>query len=211
MYLSRLLLDPHSRQARRDLADAQELHRTLLSAFGRAPDGADARAHFGVLHRTEIDSRKGEIAVLVLSRATPDWTRLPVGVLVDTPATKRVDEAYAGIQAGAGFRFRIVANPTKAAFVRGERGTRRSITSDEERLAWLGRQFDRAGARVVSAVPRPVQSVVLRHGGKSVSLPAVRFDGLVEVTDPARFQAALAGGIGAGKAYGMGLLTIAAA
>jgi CRISPR system Cascade subunit CasE len=211
MYLSRILLDPRSREVRRDLADVQELHRTLLSAFGRAPEGVDARAHFGVLHRTEIDSQKAEIAVLILSREVPDWANLPAGVLVGSPQSKRIDDAYAGIRAGAAFRFRVVANPTKAAFVRGERGTRRSITSDEERLAWLGRQLDRAGARVVSAALRPAQSVVLHHGGKTVSLPAVRFDGLVEVTDPAAFRAALSNGIGAGKAYGMGLLTIAPA
>jgi CRISPR system Cascade subunit CasE len=211
MFLSRCLLDPRSRQVRRDLADAQELHRTLLSAFGQAPDGTDARAHFGVLHRTEINSRRAEIAVLVLSRETPDWTKLPAGVLAAAPATKRVDEAYAQIRAGASFRFRLVANPTRAAFVRGERGPRRAITSDEERLAWLGRQLGRAGARVVSAGTRPLPPVILRHGGKAVSLPSVRFDGLVEVADPAAFQAALVDGIGAGKAYGMGLLTIAPA
>ena len=211
MYLSRLLLDPRSRLVRRDLADAQELHRTILSGFGQAPEGTDARAHFGVLHRTEINSRKAEIAVLVLSRETPDWTKLPAGVLAATPATKRVDVAYASIRAGASFRFRLVANPTRAAFVRGERGTRRSITSDEERLAWLGRQLGRAGARVVSAETQPLLPVVLRNGDKPLSLPSVRFDGLVEVENPAAFQAALVDGIGAGKAYGMGLLTIAAA
>ena len=209
MYLSRLLLDPRSHLVRRDLADAHELHRTILSAFGQAPEGVEARAHFGVLHRTEISSRRAEIAVLVLSRETPDWTKLPVGMFAAAPATKRVDETYASIRAGATLRFRLVANPTKAAFVRGGRGTRRAITSEDEQVAWLERQLGRAGARMAGVALQPLPPVVLGHG-TATSLTAVRFDGLLEVTGPAAFQAALVAGIGAGKAYGMGLLTVAA-
>jgi CRISPR system Cascade subunit CasE len=37
----------------------------------------------------------------------------------------------------------------------------------------------------------------------------VLFNGTLAVTDPERFRAALATGIGSGKAYGFGLLSVA--
>jgi CRISPR system Cascade subunit CasE len=42
-------------------------------------------------------------------------------------------------------------------------------------------------------------------------LLAVRFDGLLQVADPARLQAALRQGIGSGKGLGFGLLSLAPA
>ncbi|MBX5446264.1 type I-E CRISPR-associated protein Cas6/Cse3/CasE, partial [Sphaerobacter sp.] len=33
MYLSRLILNPRSRDVRRDLADCQQLHRSVMSGF----------------------------------------------------------------------------------------------------------------------------------------------------------------------------------
>jgi CRISPR system Cascade subunit CasE len=38
---------------------------------------------------------------------------------------------------------------------------------------------------------------------------AVTFDGLLRVTDPEALLAALAGGIGSGKGFGFGLLSLA--
>jgi CRISPR system Cascade subunit CasE len=39
---------------------------------------------------------------------------------------------------------------------------------------------------------------------------AIWFEGLLEVTDPQRFAATLACGVGSGKAFGFGLLSVAA-
>ena len=44
--------------------------------------------------------------------------------------------------------------------------------------------------------------------GSMVSLLSVSFEGVLEITDEELFKAALTNGIGRGKAYGMGLLTI---
>ena len=43
---------------------------------------------------------------------------------------------------------------------------------------------------------------------KDVRLLSVTYEGLLTVTDAQKFRDALTGGIGRGKAYGMGLLTI---
>src|SRR5579862_9741781 len=115
IYLSRLILDPRSRQARRDLADCHQLHRTILAAFPRVPDGVtDARHHFGVLYRVESEARgsvsdrpeSGGIAVLVQANHQPDWKHLLPGYLLDVrtemanPVSKQVDALYDAIAPG---------------------------------------------------------------------------------------------------------------
>lgn len=48
-------------------------------------------------------------------------------------------------------------------------------------------------------------------GVKQLTFGAVQFDGLLEITDLEKFKQALADGIGPGKAYGFGMLSIAPA
>jgi CRISPR system Cascade subunit CasE len=52
------------------------------------------------------------------------------------------------------------------------------------------------------------------HGGgerrQRMTFGTVLFEGLLRVTDVERFRTTLASGIGSGKAYGFGLLSIAA-
>src|SRR5579863_2032849 len=77
IYLSRLLLNVRSREARQDLADCMSMHRTLMNAF---PDSLSAhgtaRAVAGVLYRIET-AVGGGITVIVRSALQPNWTRLP--------------------------------------------------------------------------------------------------------------------------------------
>ena len=123
MYLSRLILNGRSREARRDLANCHDLHRTVLRAFPDLPaDPAatgEARARLGVLFRLESDGRTGAARVLVQSRERPDWSRLPAGYMLETgglppnPDCKEITEAYAAIRAGDELVFRLRANPTK--------------------------------------------------------------------------------------------------
>ena len=51
-----------------------------------------------------------------------------------------------------------------------------------------------------------------KHGlGRPVTLLSVTYEGVLEVTDPVLFRETLTAGIGRGKAYGQGLLTVARA
>ena len=47
-----------------------------------------------------------------------------------------------------------------------------------------------------------------KTGKRAVALLSVTFDGILTVADPELFRKALVSGIGRGKAYGNGLLTI---
>jgi CRISPR system Cascade subunit CasE len=254
MYLSRLILNPRSREARHDLADCQRLHARLMLAFPPLPDAAGPpRSALGVLYRVEPQPRTGLTAVLVQSRQRPDWSRLPLGYLLDlgssgpeNPACKPVGAAHDAIRAGDELVFRLLANPTRRVHERrgeaGDRlaGKRVELHGEEAWQDWLARKGQQAGFRVlevrvrgsaapgsngdgagepipdVRALPREkVTGVREDHGAEGrrarLTFGAVLFEGRLRVDDAALFRRALDQGIGSGKAYGFGLLSIARA
>lgn len=228
LFLSRLILDPRSRQARRDLADCQQLHRTIMAAFPQA-ENQQAREQFGVLFRLE-SGPDGNPRLLVQSGAAPDWSRLPAGYLIDEALSKPVDHVFGMLAADRAFVFRLRANPTRRIKTRstpdGRRcnGTRVELHGEEEWLGWLRRKGEQYGFRLLSAHAAPgiadaracreARIIGNRGVGQSngrVTLFPVLFDGRLAVTDPARFREGLLRGIGPGKAYGLGLLSLAPA
>jgi CRISPR system Cascade subunit CasE len=239
LYLSRLILDTQSHMARRDLADCHQLHRRLLSAFPEAPDTASAREHFGLLYRAESFAPNPRLVrVLVQSAAVPDWSRLPKGYLATpldergNPAVRQIDAEYEQIRAGIRLVFRLRANPTMRVGANNTeqdarwRGKRIELRREEDQLAWLARKGERGGFRLagVDVQPELPDTRVAsqekargrrpaRDGGSPMTLSfgAALFEGRLEVTDPAAFVATLRAGIGSGKAFGFGLLSIATA
>lgn len=230
MILSRLLLNPQSRQAQRDLADIYQLHRTLMSAFPKQLPEKER-----VLFRLE-ESGDGRLSLLVQSRAVrPDWGRLPESYLLppdpfDATPNPAVKEASPAFVAGQRLRFRLRANPTvRKPTERGRQGPRVGIIGEENQLAWLGRKGAAGGFRSLEGVNVATLGRAFGLGRQRpkaagdeatpddpaerprarVELLVVQFDGLLEVTDPARFGESLLGGIGSGKGFGCGLLSLA--
>lgn len=225
MHLSRLLLNHKSRAVLRDLADSQELHRTVMSAFPQADTPEEgARKRFGVLHRLELDPRRGRLVLYVQSLERPDWSRLPPDYLLsapglENPATKSVAEAYRALKPGAVLSFRLKANPTRKIDTKtGPDGLRRhgrrvELVQEEDQATWLKRKGEQGGFQVLSARVGGLSKERSRHRGSGVSpltLAGVLFEGHLRVTDPERFlNHSLLRGIGPGKAYGLGLLSLA--
>jgi CRISPR system Cascade subunit CasE len=235
MYLSRLTLDARNRGVRRDLADCQQLHRTVLGAFPQAPAGAAARGHFGILHRVDIAPRSGTVALLVQSRVAPDWSHLPAGYRLFEAApdadVKDIATAYAGIVSDQLLRFRLRANATsksgsvsKEEREAGARGHGQRVPVREAGLsAWLQRKGAAGGFRVPPVgetassggpavrVTREASAYGRRptgaEGGRLSFAPVV-FDGCLLVTDAEVFRRTLAEGVGPAKAYGFGLLSV---
>lgn len=234
MYLSRLTLDPHSHQARQDLANCQGLHRRLLSAFGPTEvTDPGARALLGLLYRID-ESATRPAQVLVQSRKRPDWLALPDGYLfpsggeLENPACKQVSDFYAALRQGIMLRFRLRANPTRRIAAKNEaekpemRGKRVELRGEEKWLTWLARKGEQHGfALRRSRQSDGVADVQTIDQGKqkgwkgqdmslrSITLSSVLFNGRLEVTDVEQFRQALELGIGSGKAYGFGLLSVA--
>ena len=74
---------------------------------------------------------------------------------------------------------------------------------------WLAERAEKHGFRLEGF--DVVQSRWLRFykkNGRPVTLLSVTYEGLLEVTDMALFRDVMTNGIGRGKAYGQGLLTV---
>lgn len=217
MYLSKLILNPRCRDARRDVGSPYELHRTLAHAF-ETQEGIDYRQHHGVLFRLESTAySSGLPTVLVQSLSKPNWSELPETYLLNAPdsALKSVSPSFA---IGQSFAFRLVANPTKKESRTGQAQGRRIALLDEAdgdeqtpARSWLQRKGEQHGFRVIYAVSEAFWLRFDRHGVIANQIPiyGVRFDGLLQVTDPDLLRTAITNGIGPGKAFGFGLLSLA--
>lgn len=211
MYLSRLILNPRSRQVQRELARPYEMHRTILRAYPENLAGQGER----VLFRVDAHPRTGDLQLLVQSHLRPDWSWLAEtsGYLdphadKENPALKEFDLQ---LRAGQLLAFRLRANPTQKlsrSLTRElEKGKRVGLYKPEEQLAWLERKGKVHGFRVVSATAR--QQERLDDSIRQLKLLSVLFEGVLQVTDGTHLQEAVASGIGSAKAFGFGLLSLA--
>lgn len=216
MMLSRLFLNPMNRDVQRALGDVVRMHQFVMRGFPEGDTPAARRAH-GVLHRCDRDERAGHLALLVQSRTVPDWSRLPAGCLLDlgddleNPATRSLEPVLAALAPGVALGFRLRANATRKVHPdERKHGQRVPVRGDEGRIEWLARKAAASGFSIESADVRVVEEPSTRgwSPAKRVVFVGTLFDGTLHVTDAARLKAAVEGGIGPGKAYGFGLLSL---
>jgi len=203
MYLTRLTLDPRSAQARRDLADAYDMHRTLMRAF--ATDGQEVPGRF--LWRLEPGLNPwASPTLLVQSCRCGNWDVLQgMPDYLQRPAESKPLDLETLLDAQQRYRFRLLANPTVS-----RAGKRYGLVGESEQLGWLRRQGERHGFEVPSAGILACGLLDSRRGGRApIRLRTVCFEGLLRVERAADLRLALVGGIGPGKAFGCGLLSLA--
>ncbi|TBO27942.1 type I-E CRISPR-associated protein Cas6/Cse3/CasE [Aquabacterium lacunae] len=202
MHLTRLSLELRSAAARRDLGDVYDMHRTLSRAFVSNSDEKPGR----FLWRVEPASASRAPLVLVQSESAPDWSflcSLP-GYLAREPEVKTWDPARL-LELNAKRRFRLVANPTVT-----RDGKRQGIVQETEQLDWLSRQGTKLGFAVEMALVTDSDFVVSRSGQSLIQFQRACYDGILSVQDPSRLLSAMSAGVGPAKAFGCGLLTVAA-
>ena len=204
MYLSRLRLNLSSATARRDLADPYELHRTLARVY--APDAATPPPRF--LWRLEA-GRRTEAAptVLVQAEAPGRWQILDAldGYTHAIDADKPVD-LQRFVQTARRYRFRLLANATVT-----RDGKRLGLRADEALRAWIHRQGARHGFEllVLDCHAQPRMRVARRRGTQAVVIDPALFEGVLKATDAEALRTAVRAGLGHGKAFGLGLLSLA--
>jgi CRISPR system Cascade subunit CasE len=219
MYLSRLILNPRSHRVQRELAEPYEMHRSLMKAF--PPDLVPGEER--VLFRVDEHPRLG-LMLLVQSWDAPDWTWLAedgargylLAIAEPNPAVKPFD---LNLAMGQSFIFRLRANPTKRLGRGAEKNASKRIGrhTEDEQFAWLARKGEQHGFRVLQAqVSRDGKienEKAIERDGKEhkLELLSVRFDGVLQVTDPDKLIQALQTGIGSAKGFGFGLLSLASA
>lgn len=202
MYLSKLVLNERDRIVRRELSNAHDLHRRIMQAF---PDEQrdKPRADWNILFRQEPDSD----VILVQSEIEPAWEQLPPGYLANH-AVKTFDPQTIQLGVGRTVQFRLKANPSKR-----DNQTRKLIGlfRESDQIIWLERQATQHGFKLqgVDVIPTPNVFGVKTKGISPIRILTVLYQGILEVTDSALFIKGIQQGIGRGKSYGCGLLSIA--
>jgi CRISPR system Cascade subunit CasE len=204
MYLSQLMPNPRHRDVRRDLARLYELHRTLLRAFPDAAAGGAGR----VLFRLDWPRDGSGPLILAQSDHKPDWEKLPQGYCTEAVCKSLDNLTFSPNQVLA---FRLRANPTRRVGKSGDErwaGRRVGLMHEKDQLDWLQRKAEQGGFRILSVRAARDDDARASKTDHQMKFLAVRFDGVVEVTDAALFQNTLANGIGSGKAFGFGLVSV---
>ena len=201
MYLSRLLPCLRSQVVRDTLAHFYKLHGTLMLAFPRENEGGAGR----VMFRVDVERMTGAVSILVQSDKPPSWSALPERFLGEPAACKSF---VPGFIVGQRLIFRLRANPT----VKRD-GKRLPLRTEDEQVAWLARKGGEAGFRVLHSdvAVEDAETGHKRGAGTTmtITLHAVRFDGVLTVTDPEKLSQAVRDGIGSAKGFGFGLLSLA--
>jgi len=178
--------------------------------------------HAGFLFR--IDPQPGgRVVILVQSAVKPDWDYAFHNadyLLAADPEVKSFDPCFTK---GASLRFRLVANPTKR-FSKNSRERngqpvaerwvgKRVPVQTEELNEWLNSRGKEGGFSIDKDSTTIQQGYMYfknpQKRDQEARLRSVRYDGVLKVTDPTRFQETLLKGIGPGKAFGFGLLSVA--
>jgi CRISPR system Cascade subunit CasE len=215
LFLYKLMLNLEERSVRRDLANPYDMHRTMARAY--ADQGQDSvRPH---LWRLE-SSAGGDIpSVLVQSADEGCWSALPNGYLLSLQ--ERAWNPEQVLTSGRQVAFRVRANPTvnrvpDSAATDGfieqsarDRRKRIGLKREAEQLEWMHRQAERLGLGAVEASISQSERLRFRKRDISVTLISAQFDGRAVISNPSALLAGLRSGIGRGKSFGHGLVSLA--
>lgn len=206
MYLSRAKLDPGRRSTIKAFAMPNLFH------------GAVERAFSGPRERRlwRVDTLAGVPYLLLLSREAPDLTDFlrQFGAEDAEPVweSRSYEPLLRRIETDSAWRFRLTANPTVSKpEASGGRGKVLGHITAQYQEKWLRDRSLSHGFSLEEDSFQVVQSRWLRFrkgGGRPVTLLSVTYEGRLTVTDPALFRQTLVNGLGRGKAYGLGMLTI---
>ena len=193
MFLSKLTLNRMSRQEMRMLGDVYILHKTIMAGFK-----ADQN-HSRVLFRLEPEVRDGLAHILVQSKVKPSWSTSGV-------VNAQVKEFYPVFRQGVKLRFRLRANPTVT-----RNGKRYGLIRDQSLEEWLRKKEKNLGVQFhsMSIVDEGYITGSKNRESHRLNLKTVLYDGILTVTDVRLLEKAFSQGIGSGKAFGCGLMSLA--
>ncbi|MFG2276824.1 type I-E CRISPR-associated protein Cas6/Cse3/CasE [Streptomyces chartreusis] len=222
--LIRIRLNLDNDDIRRNVHRPNSLHKTVMLL---APEGLGdtPRQKAGILFRLEHATHTTPPTLLVQSQMPPDLTRLPAAY--GTAETRDLTPLLAALTTGRRVRYRITANPSIRRTVKDgtdpffpgvkPRHTDVPLHGDDA-LAWWQRKATRAGLDLHSAaltpLPRSRHPIRKEHDDRpsgEFRYALRRFDGEATITDPDQLRNAVLAGIGRGKAYGAGMLSLAPA
>ena len=204
MYLSRIKLNTKNRHTMLALSNPQKIHGAIESAF----PGERRR------NLWRLDELDGKTYLLVLSEEKPDLTSVVTqfGYAGDTFETRSYAALLDRLTTGSHWQFRLTANPTVSQQTKiGERGKVMAHITTAHQEEWLLDRAEKHGFQLLPEefrVTKTQNYAFHKRDNNTVMLLSVTYDGILTVTDPEKFRSAMVEGIGRGKAYGNGLLTV---
>jgi CRISPR system Cascade subunit CasE len=234
-YLSRIWLNPLRTRAQRMLRNPQTLHAAILGAISRQP--VTERVLWRL---ETNDRHRMNVIVLTQSRPSWEhlveqagWPGADEPQALVKPYEPLLDRVVRGRE----FAFRLKANPAQAtrnpkmpseaqrqrlAVQPRPRGARLGHRTVSHQLSWLTDRVEKWGFELLTDGEDPASVQIMARdrltfnkgngngNGHQVVLQTATFEGLLRVTDPELARTSLLTGVGPGKAYGLGLITLAA-
>lgn len=206
MILSHFTLDGRYPSVRQCLSNAHDMHRNVMSGF--ADSGSNCpRKEQSVLYRVMANGNR--IHLYVLSKEHPEWSNISEGfMLLQEP--KDISDIIETLREGRQLGFDLLAIASKKQAREGLKSRRIMLATEEERKVWLSRKAQQNGF-IVLWVREDGQEKAFVGGKPGCNYTVhtgVRFRGELMISEEKLFQKALCIGIGAGKAYGMGMLMV---
>ncbi len=195
MYLTKLQLSLQKEYDISCLQDCEKMHKRVLRLF--QTDRVSGR----ILYRVN----PAEQAVYIRSQVPPD-TAYTKGERIHT---KSLDRMEAQLLMSPYLRFELLTMPFTSHTNEGYRNKLRvPITSPDGMMAWLMRKGSQHGFHLQQIRIGGQTLITGMHRVGPLAFAAVHFSGVLEVTDKQQFMEAWQGGIGTGRAYGMGMLLV---
>ncbi|MCD4556951.1 type I-E CRISPR-associated protein Cas6/Cse3/CasE [Schaalia sp. lx-100] len=230
---TQVLINPGKYEGRKLLLNPQAMHARVLRFF---PPDMESKKGERVLWR--IDSQEHRHILYIVAPETPDTGGFVEQAGWETRPAQSADyqPLLDKLRVGQEWRFRLRANPAHrvASAVQGQRGKVLPHVTVTQQIAWLCAQGKKHGFLIpnfgtndeiqdLQQVKEGIPTVAVtergdrifdhynknRLGKEQITLRQAQFDGALRIENVDLFRHALVSGIGRGKAYGCGLLTLA--
>ncbi len=177
------------------MRDRNDMHRNLSRGFDD-----------GILYR--VQETGSSIQVLVLGDSLPKEEELEKNGF-SVSGSSDLSSLPGSYREGSVFRFNLLASPSKKVKAGAKNSRRIFLRQPEDRLIWLARQAEKYGFELLSCNERySLERIQVGRATGTFRLSASEFAGVLRIRDAELFWKAFRDGIGAEKAYGMGMLLL---
>lgn len=194
-------LHPSTRQA---LADCCDMHRNIMKLFS-SPSRGNIRKEEQVLYR--VLEHRGVLQLYITSKNRPSLAEAR-WLKGDSCRQRDMQPLLDAFANGQVYSFDLLAHPSKKVKGEGKNSTRVFLRTPEERAQWLAHQGEKYGFRVAGLHEEEPYDLCGKRSTGTMLIRAIRFAGQLQITDAAAFRLAYQSGIGAEKAYGLGMLML---
>jgi len=236
MFLSRIQINPARREGRHILGSPQAMHAAVLSSFPQTGDER-GRVLWRIDQDDQkfwlytVSQSRPDFSHIVEQAGWPTtqagWDTRPYQTLLNR------------LENGQKWAFRLTANPVRTSQATGwvktgkneghfvypakaddgekQRSKRYAHMTADQQLEWFTKRTPNWGFEIPNnSLGVPELTLIDRRTdrfqrqGKTVTIAKATFDGVLEITDADKLREAMITGMGSAKAYGCGLLTLAA-